>query len=253
MKKLLRLLLTTATLASAALAAEPTNNDDAVIREFTTRVKEIQKRALATDDLDERAKAQREVKQLFDDMLPKLSPEARPMMLVSIKVVTPLMERSGAYLAEASKFFSSGGDAATGIASREQIAGRIEKIAHLRKMNTELLATMNRLDADVAAVLDEAKVTGANRTAFLTGFNESMGRTIGPMRAIRTLDTEILTRLVAMFQLLDKYWGKWSANADGTVQWQDETAEKEFTKLKEEIEALADRQAAAEQQLSERL
>lgn len=251
-KLLLRFVLLTAT-ASVAFAADPKNNDEVVMREFQTRMKDIQTRALATDDFEQRRQAQQEVRQLFESTLPKLSDELRPMLMVSFKVVTPLQERSAEYLGEASKFFSSGAASFTELKSRKEIATRVEKIAQLTKLNTELLAAINRLESEVARILDESKVTGANRVSFLAGFNQSMGRTIGPMRAIRTLDTEIFTRLGAAFRMLEKHWGKWTANAEGAIEWQDAATEAEFTKLQNEIQELAQRQATAEQQLSERL
>jgi hypothetical protein len=117
-KLLLRLVLLIATM-SIAFAADPKNNDEAVMREFQSRMKDIQTRALATDDLEQRRQAQLEIKQLFERTLPKLSDELRPMLMVSFKVVTPLQERSAEYLGEASAFFSSGAATFTELKSRD--------------------------------------------------------------------------------------------------------------------------------------
>lgn len=253
MKNKLPVLLTLlGILALLPLTALANAKDDKVMKSFESQLRVLQKEFFATDDLEKRVAVQKQMQQLFETTLKQLSDEVRPLMSVTVNIVIPLQQKGAEFMALAAKFSSSGqGDPAT-IKERAELATRIAGLEELERHNTELLALITTVNERVTRALDDGKITGAQRAGFLTGFNESTGRALGPMKALRTLDREIFAEMRRLYRLLDEHWGQWKYD-DGTFVWQDSEAEKICQEIQLKIGTLIERESAAEQELSKRI
>ncbi|WP_415907560.1 hypothetical protein [Oleiharenicola sp. Vm1] len=239
-------------LALLPLLAHASSNDEKVMQEFNTTLRDLRQKIFATDNLEERMGYQKQMMELFERTLTQLSDEVRPLMAVSLKIVLPLQQQSADYLGLVSKFNQSGqGDPAT-LKAREEIPSRIAALEELEKQNAALLERINGMNERVEKALDEGKVSGAHRASFLAGYNGSTGRTIGPMKAIRTLDGLIFAQMKLIYRHLDEHWGKWQADDTG-FKWQDEAAQKKCDEMLTELQSLIARETKAEQQLSTRM
>ena len=109
------------------------------------------------------------------------------------------------------------------------------------------------MNAEVERILAASSLSKAEQRDFTDGFNKGFGRTAGPMKAVRTLDSELFDRFVAAFELLEQHWGAWAPTEAGPFTWSNEEAEQKFVALVEEIQVLAERQQEAQRVLMERI
>lgn len=249
--KLLMLFALLGLLACVPNFAQANAKDEKVMKSFEKELRALQQAFFASDDLEKRIEVQKQMQQLFTTTLTQLSDETRPVMEVSVKVVLPLQQQAAEFMDLAAKFSSSGqGDPAT-IKERGDIAPRIATLEELERRNAALLAEISTMNERLSRALDAGKVTGKQRAGFLAGFNETTGRSLGPMKAIRTLDGQIFAEMKRLYRLLDEQWGKWKYEDEDFV-WQDSEAEKACLEIRTSLGTLLERESAAEAELSKR-
>lgn len=242
-----------ALLSSSLPHVHAQNADDVILKEMNAKLREIKQRALTTDDPAQRIAAQQEIMQVMKETVPKLTTTARPMFVISMQVLTPLQTEGEIYTQMIADWVASGESDFATLSNREEIARRIERIERLSKVNESLLVRFNNFEDNVMEALKENDVPMAQRRGFLEGLRESMGKQIGPLRAIRTIDRQLFVQYKAAYELLDRCWGKWSKADDGMFRWENSEDEAVFQKCIDEILSLAEKQAQAEQLLSTRL
>lgn len=239
---------------AAPAASSASDQEDArVVEEMRGRMVEIQRQLLATSDLAEQARLQKSMMAILEETLPKLSAKARPMLVVATQVVTPIQQASAAYMGMIGEYAAAPESDFTTIKSREDIPTRLERIDRLAEANQSLIKLLTGFRAAAEKALDEHYVSAADKRDFLTGFDQGFGRQVGPTMAIRNLDTGMFEKLREALHLLDSGWGKWKAVEGQPLEWSDEQLENQFVGILQDINQLAERQAKAQQVLSERL
>jgi hypothetical protein len=234
------LLLSTAGFLRAAV-----DPDIAVLERMQQQGKAIQAKIIETDDLNERAKLQAQLMTVMDEALKQLSPQKRPLLAVSLKVVRPLQEQSSAYLEAVSAFFTSAGDFRT-LKVRTEIKEREKRVDQLEAMNQALVQRMSTLESDVEKMLVAEGVDASGRRNFMEGFRTGTLRKMAATRAVRTLDSRLYAQWKAALALCDEQWGKFRSVADAQITFDDPAAGKKFDAIMAEVEKIADRQAVAE-------
>lgn len=239
-----------AALATAAHADE--NAEREVLKNFTNRQKELASRVVSTDDLDERRTLMQEQEKLLTETLAKLTEPNRSTFAVVVRIVQPIQQNGSAYIERVGAISAAGTFDFTTIKSKEEFSERRAKLDELLAANDALARRLNRVDEDVARELDQSSLTVRQKREFTEGFKRGMGRTIGPSRAIRTIDTMVWTKLKESLTLLEEHWGAWSAN-EGEIVWTKDEPRDAYIRLSDEIAELVERQAAAEQELARRM
>lgn len=229
--------------------AADASNDDSLIAEMKGRMAAIQRQMLATDDMAERLRLQKEARKLLDETLARVSDGNRPLLEISLNIVGGLFDATGDYLRNASAFFQGPDADFSQLKDRGDIQNRINKLTSLIRTNEELIARINRMEADIEATLDRAKVSAAQKSAFMAGYQKGAGRKIGPQLAIRTLDRKIYEQWIALYHLLDEEWSHWKVDADGRLTLSSASASQKCDDIVAEIDRLGKLQAHAEQAL----
>jgi hypothetical protein len=255
MKRLiLGLLLVFGVGSPPASAQRPTKEDEKIISELTREMRDLQLKAQAeSEDLIRYTQYQEEIVALVRTALAKVSPEARPALQVTLTVMGPLQQESNDYLTIAAARIQAGIFELGAIQNKEDIASRVAELSALRARNERLLARINRIDDDLKQVLAESSLNAAQQRAFVAGFNREFGRRVGPMKAVRRLETALYDQFVIALQHLESHWGAWSTTEEGPFQWTDAAAQEKFEAIAQEIQTIAARQAEAERVFTERL
>jgi hypothetical protein len=188
----------------------------------------------------------------MEDTLAQLSPKARAVMTVSLKLVQPLQEQATAYVKMVDGFSSSEEARFTTIKAREEIGPRRAQIAKLAAANADLITQYRGMREHAQELLDQSDIASAEKTAFLNGFDESFGRTLGPTMAIRELDRKLYGEWTAALNLLDQQWGKWTVNAQQQIEWQEPGSRDQFSTIMANIQTYAERQQRAQELLANR-
>jgi hypothetical protein len=240
--------------AAPALAQKTTKEDERIIAQLNTDLRELQVKAQsASDDLVRYTQYQEEILELVRTALAKVSPKTRPALQVTLTIMGPLQEESNAYLKQAAAKIQGGVFELADLREREQIAPRIRELQDLRNRNERLRARINRIDEDMRKVLAESTLSAAEQRGFMEGFNRGFGRRVGPMKAVRTLETALYDQFLLAVEHLDRHWGAWKPTEDGPFEWTDPAAQEAFEKIVAEIQELARRQSEAERIFAERL
>lgn len=234
-------------------AARAQNADDILLRDMNAKVREIKQRALATDNYDVRLAAQREIMQVMQDTAPLLSEKVRPIFVVSMKVLTPMSEQGAAYTQMIADWSASGEADFTTMKDNGEIAARVARIDRMAEANEALITRFNRFEDDVMGALKDYGIAADQRQAFLEGLRETLGRQIGPMRAIRTFDRELFLRYKSVYALIEQRHEHVKRDDAGQFIWEVEEDGQTFQRLLAEIMDLATRQSEAEKLLSSRL
>lgn len=227
-------------------------DDDTVLAEMKSRILVLQRGIVATSDPAEMVKLQQEIRTVMNETLPKLSPESRPLFAVSMKVIQPLQSLTEQYMREVEVFSTSPQSDPTKIKSPAEFDRQIELLDHLIVRNEEVLKLINSFEDDCQRELTAQGITGNARLGFLDGIQRGLGRQMGPMRAIRTLDTQAYRQMQAIFGYLKQHWGKWKP-ADTGLAWDDASLEEGFAALYATLQQTIDRQAAAQELLMQRM
>jgi hypothetical protein len=246
-------LVLTGLLATVSLPAADETGDAAVIAGMKQRLIEVQKQIIASADPAEQARLQKSLRAIMEEALPKLSARGRTPMLVSLRLVQPIQDAGSAYMQMVADYAASPQSDLTKITSHEDIQARVAHLNRLDTANTGLLNLLNNFETDAARILKEEKVSAAETEGFLAGLSRGFGRQIGPLKAIRNLDTRMYALLTSAMMHLDQHWGKWKNTPEGRLAWTDEKLEQQLVTMLEEIRVLAERQSAAQQALAARL
>lgn len=237
-----------------ASALGQSKEDQALLDEMNRKIRDLQMQAYAaSDNLERFTSLQDQVMGVVRDTLAKVSPKARPALEIGLTLMGPLHEESNAYLKLASSKIEGGLFDFTTVAKREEIAPRIEQLQDLKDRNERLRVRVDRIDDEVKRILESSPLSKAEQRAFREGFNQEFGRRVGPMKAVRTLDSQLFDLFASAFRHLDQHWGAWKVSAEGPLEWNDEAAGNKFEELIGEIQEVAERQAAAEQLLNDRI
>lgn len=229
------------------------NADEILLRDMNAKVREIKQRALSSDSYETRLAAQLEIMQVMQDTAPLLSEKVRPIFVVSMKVITPMSDEGAAYTQMIADWSATGEADFTTLKDTIEIAARVGRIERMAAANESLITRFNRFEDDVMAALKDYGIAADMRQAFLEGLRETLGRQIGPMRAIRTFDRELFNRYKAVYALIEQRQERWKRDDNGQFLWEDEEDAQTFQRLLSEIMDLATRQSEAEKLLSSRL
>lgn len=246
-------LLVTGLLVVPAWGSPESDADQKLITELRQRTSALQKKILATSDPAEQARLQKQIPLLVEEILPKLSPKARVPMQVALKLVQPIQQAGADYMQKIADFSSSPDSDFTTLKAREEIKPRLAMIAELNEMNEGLINQLENFETSADKMLDESSLNPLEKREFKAGLTQGFGRRIGPMKAIRTLDTRMFEIFTAALQHLDLHWGKWKVTPGKPITWDAEAADAEFQAMMKELGVLAERQGAAQAVLSQRL
>jgi hypothetical protein len=232
-----------------------TPEDQELLIKMQARSREIQVEILNEEDPARVLELQKQLVANLEDTADKLSPPMRVMLLLGMKVGQPLMEKSQAYMQAAADVMESPEIDLTQMTTQEKITTARKRIADLRRMNDEMLEAINELPAAAERILDESDdIPEDDKAEFLEGFLTPINRQIGPMRAMRNLDSRIYVEFDKMFELMADNWGKWSINSEEEfVEWEDEELEEAFIAASEQIDVLYQRQVNAASVMEDRM
>lgn len=240
----------------AAFTLVPARADEkaeqAILKNFTTRQKEIAAKIVATSDLDQRRTLMGEQEKLLQETLGKLTEPNRSTFAVVVRIVNPIQQDGAAYLGRVGELSSAATFDFSTITKKEDIAARREKLDELLTSNAQLLQRLNRITEDVEKELALSNLSTRQRNEFMAGFNKGFGRMVGPSRAIRTLDAIVWGKLKEQLKLLEDHWGEWETK-DGQILWSNDAVLETYNKLAQEVTESAARQSAAEQELARRM
>lgn len=234
--------------AAPGRAAE--SDDNKAMAEMQQKLTTLRARMAAVETPLEQERLQKEAVKIVEETLPKLSPQSRALLQVGLKIMQPLQETSSRYLQLVDESMDSAlGDFAE-IKSRQTIQERIDKIKLLNTANQGILDRINRLESDVLTLLVESGVPEAARQGFVEGFMKASAQKIGPMKAIRSVESQLYAHFTTALRYLDTHWGRWSANEALEIAWKDASLEDNFLKIMKDIETAAGRQTQAEAALN---
>jgi len=240
----------------AAIAFAPVRADEkaeqAILKNFTTRQKEIAAQIVATSDLDQRRALMADQEKLLKETLEKLTEPNRSTFAVVVRIVNPIQQDGAAYLGRVGELSAAKTFDFSTIGKKEQIAERREKLDELLDSNAQLLQRLNRINEDVEKEIGLSGLSSRQRSEFLAGFNKGFGRMVGPSRAIRTLDAIVWSKLKDQLKLLEDHWGEWESK-DGQILWSNDSVLETYNRLAQEIAESAARQSTAEQELARRM
>jgi hypothetical protein len=249
---MIRRLIPLFALALALPLSSRADADETLIQDMNTRVQALKRDALSTSDLKQATEDQAQMAKIMEDTLAKLSPKARAMMTVSLKVVQPLQEQAGTYVKMVDAFSSSDDARFTTITGRDQIGPRRERIAKLAAANAALITLYHGMREHAEQLLATADIASAEKKAYLNEFDESFGRTIGPTMAIRELDRKLYGEWTAALDLLDRQWGKWTVNPQQQIEWAAAEGRDQFNAIMANIQTYSERQRRAQELLANR-
>jgi hypothetical protein len=222
-------------------------SDTEIIAGMNERVRDLNRQILETEDQKQREHLGRQLVATIEDALKQVSPQVRPMLEVGMKLVQPLHADVAAYGQATGEYFEGhDGDFRT-IKSRDEIPKRAAQIDELERSNQKLLARLNAIEGDAEKMLEKAGVSAQARAGFMRGLRESAIKKMGALRAMRGLDSKLYVQWKAALKLLDAEWGKWRAENDQPIAFDNPEAGKKFSAIMEEVQNLADRQRAAEE------
>lgn len=118
--------------------------------------------------------------------------------------------------------------------------------------NAELTHTLTHGDELLGAELDAAKISPRTRQDVLAGFNRSQAA-IRPIQArIREADQTLGNTALVALDLFERYLGRWNRDANtGEMFFTDGAARVAYDALIEQVQATADEQAKAQEELAQ--
>ncbi len=228
-------------------------DDDAIIAEMRRKIIEIQKQMVGEADAAKLLGLQGQVRAVMDETMPKLTPPTRALFEVSLKVIMPIQDLTTAYMQQVGAYTGSPRSDFATIRTVADIDERIALVEGLVKQNEAVLDRLNNFDKDCEKVLATSSIAAEAKRGFLVGVSEGFGRQIGPMRAIRNLDTQAYRQLQKAYGYLKEHWGKWKPGTNGGLAWDDAGQQAEFVAICTEISGIVERQTKAQQVLVERM
>ena len=193
-----------------------------------------------------------EQKQLQEKLLAEISAEMQPMLTVVFAVITPLQENGEAYVRRVAQIVQSGKADFSTISRQEEIDERRQEFQDMLTANLELLDQINAIENDAEKALAKTKLSEKDKREFLRSFSAKMSSTIGPMRAIRALDTKMIELWFQQLDLLKAEWGRWTGQKQ-VINFENPEANERYQEASSALVTLADRQVQAQQLLVNRL
>ena len=235
-------------LCVVTLPCRAAESDQQIMAAFKVEAARIsQEINAAGEDLAKVAALQKQMQALITDVMGKVSPKSRIALEVSMKVINPLMTGGIAYTGTVQKYVEAGGFDYTSATSAEIIDRRLEQLTEIERLNDDLIKRAASLDTDIEAVLKASKLSDAEKTSFLAGFQSSSGKRLGAMRAVRGLDARLYVEVRGIYKQLREQLGKWSVK-DGELSFDDDAQIPIYNARIERINVIAERQEVAQRQ-----
>jgi hypothetical protein len=235
----------------APVQAGTEQQDEKVIAEMRTRLRELQQQMVGLEDPQEMLRLQKQVQAIIDETMGRVSPRARAMLDVGLTIMQPIQAQSTAYITMVNDYFSSPESDFTSLQARVEIRPLVTRINALIAANQKLIEAIEAIPAEAARIVAGADMSADERAGFEQGLLEGLNRQMAPLRAIRNLDARIYALLVAALEQLDRDWGKWQPGS-APIEWSDPKLQEEFDARTAEIVVLSERQTKAQEALVNR-
>lgn len=133
---------------------------------------------------------------------------------------------------------------------RATLESQREIVREFLKQNEKLADTVRRSDELLRAEMDAAMVPAKTRDSAVAGFNKSQA-VIRPLQArIRSCDRELGDAALIVIDLFERHWGKWHREpVMGRMVFDDQTALVGYNALLERMQAAANEQEKAQEEL----
>jgi hypothetical protein len=239
--------------AAAADAPPPASaadrrSDAQVLGEMRAKIADLKRQIALSKDTAENLRLQAEARKIMEDTLPKLSSNGRATMLVSIKIIDPIMAEGQAATTQMAEFFDSPDFDFATARSREDLKTRLTRVAKIAAVNAALLQRVTAFDAEAERVLEEEKVDAGTKQEIMAGVREAMGKQLKQLQALSAVQEKLFARYSDALKMLHDEWGKWKSE-DETVVWQDSPLLERFQRITSEFDALVDEQNAIQEKL----
>jgi hypothetical protein len=173
----------------------------------------------------------------------------RQSLRAAQRVLQSMAPSLGSYEAALKELQSAGFARPQSINSREAIAARVALVKKFGAANDNLSRVLEGLEARVRVELEQEGVPVRDREKFVSGFIKASNMDLN--RTIRQCDRELTDNLLKMLALLDREWGTWKMEGE-TVIFNRPPVIQEFNGLTAELNDIAERQSAAQQEMLNR-
>ena len=233
---------------ACALPSRAAESDEQIIATFQVEVKRLQNELhQAGEDMAKVMVLQKQMQTLLTEVMGKVSPKSRAALEVGMKVMTPLMDDGIAYTGAVQKCIEANVFDYTSASSAEIIDRRLAQLAEIERLNDGLVKRFATINPDIEAVLNASKLSTAEKSGFLKGFQSSTGGRLGAMRAVRTLDARLYVEVRGIYGQLREQMGKWSVK-NGELSFTDDAQAPIYNARIERINVIAERQEVAQRQ-----
>ncbi len=145
------------------------------IAEMERQIRDLQRQA-ATSSMEERIRLAQQARQTMEDTLPKLTSQDRAGLLVSLKIVNPIIEDGSAFAQELVAFQQSPEWDFSTATSQEEIRTRIARIDKLAATCIALHQRITTIETDATRLLKEEPLDPQMKAGLLDGIRESADR-----------------------------------------------------------------------------
>jgi hypothetical protein len=173
----------------------------------------------------------------------------RQSLRVAQRVLQSMAPSLGSYEAALKELQAAGFAQPQSIDSREAIAARVALVKKFGAANDNLSRVFEGLEARVRVELEQEGVPARDREKFASGFIKASNLDLN--RTVRQCDRELTDNLLKMLALLDREWGAWKMEGE-TVIFNRPPVIQEFNGLTAELNEIAGRQSAAQQEILNR-
>jgi hypothetical protein len=220
------------------------------LQQFKRKMNDDMKRDLDSTgsiSVETSTKALDKIQKKLDGMAAGGGADAKGMKAIS-EVIGELQRKAAPYL-EATKSMdtSNPADMRT-VKDKSDLATRRQFATDLMKMNADLMAFMNSAESHVREKLNAAGVSGADKEQLVQGFTKGFGKSLPAQRRVRQADADMCKTLIAMCDLLEAEWGKWSAE-NGNLTFTSDATLTRYNALVETLQKAAEDQSAAQREL----
>lgn len=139
----------------------------------------------------------------------------------------------------------------SGVTQRSQLQTKKDLVKRLMTANDKLEAFIAKRQEYFAQDLDQARVPEATKSEATRGYARAANRQDPLLLKIREQDRRMGNATLAMLDLLDANWGKWTYNAERKkVYFQDTAAQSKMMDYRDEVESAAREQRKLQLQLA---
>jgi hypothetical protein len=173
----------------------------------------------------------------------------RQSLRVAQRVLQSMAPSLGSYEAALKELQAAGFARPQSINSRDAIAARVALVKKFGAANDNLSRVLQGLESRVRVELEQEGVPARDREKFVSGFIKASNLDLN--RTVRQCDRELTDNLLKMLALLDREWGAWKMDGE-TVIFNRPPVIQEFNGLTTELNDIAERQSAAQQEILNR-